>query len=205
MAAAEKARTSNDFALQFDHRSHVERTRTMAIGGRRPPSTPAYHGHSTPSLVPNSSAAWATAAYLYLNLVFFDGEWTPGGHGNSVLLRWLLDWVQVDSLHRMNVESNSGELWLWRHVIGAYALTVAGWDSLDANSRTDNEGQREMIKLVGWYADRLRTQRRPTWDLGWDAVLDVLEKIHWLQEPSSHGELVLEKLWRDAVDQGSDA
>ncbi len=124
MAAARRAGGEDEFVLTFHRASEAEDNETGTETGALPSSTPAYNQHFTPSLIPNAAAAWATAAYLYLNLLFFDGEWMPGGHGNPRLMGWLLAWVRVEPNDERSTatRSSSGELWLWRVVVGAYTL-----------------------------------------------------------------------------------
>jgi hypothetical protein len=205
MAAARKVDSEDEISIGFHWSSNEENNEPKTTAGITPSSTPANNQQSTPTLVPNSSAAWATAAYLYLNLICFDGEWFPGGHGNSRLLRWLLDWVQVrfEDEYEVATRNYNGELWLWRVVIGAYALTVAGSSSaietVDEEVGNDDEGLREMANMVDWYTNQLSIRQQATWAPEWEAAKGVLEKIHWLQIPGSHGELVLEKIWQHSV------
>jgi hypothetical protein len=205
MAAARNAENGGDFSINFDFSSDEENNECITRARATPSSTPSLNRHFNPTVVPNSSAAWATAAYLYHSLVRVDGAWKPGEYGNPRLLRWLLDWVQVRFGNGSEVASKSftGELWLWRVVIGAYALTVAGSsgvvENLDEIHGSENEGQRERVNLAAWYSEQLYRRRQATWTPGWDAAKEVLEKIHWLQIPGSHGEHILEKLWQDSV------
>ena len=99
-----------DFHLSSNEKNNETTTTTRST----PHPTPLNSQYSTPTLIPNSRAAWATAAYLYLNVISFDGEWLPGGHGNPHLLRWLLDWVQVklEDGYEVVTREYSGELWL---------------------------------------------------------------------------------------------
>jgi hypothetical protein len=210
MAAARNVGSEGEFSMNFRYGANEENNEPKSEASNIPFSTPSFNRHFTPSLVPNSSAAWATAAYLYLNLICFDGEWIPGGHGNPRLLRWLLDWVRVriDDGYDVATENNSGELWLWRVVVGAYALTVAGSsftvETLHEHVGNGDEEREEMATVVDWYTKQLSKRRQVTWAPEWKAAKDVLEKIHWLQIPGSHGELVLEKLWQDSVRVGID-
>jgi hypothetical protein len=205
MAAARKVESEGEFSINFHWSPNEENNETVKNVGITPSSTPSYNQYFTPALAPNSSAAWATAAYLYLNLICFDGEWIPGGPGNPRLLRWLLDWVRVklEDRYEVTTKSYSGELWLWRVVIGAYALTVAGSsfavENLDENVDNDDEGRRETASLVDWYTEQLSKLRQATWAPKWETAKGVLEKIHWLQIPGSYGELVLEKTWQDSA------
>ncbi|KAK3642947.1 hypothetical protein LTR56_010544 [Elasticomyces elasticus] len=191
MAAARKVGSKDEIVLNFHQRSDTADVGRESGPEDLPSSTPAHNQYSTPSLVPNSSAAWASAAYLYLNLLFFDGEWIPGGYGNPSLLRWLLDWTRVKLDHRLEAATRSytGELWLWRVVVGAYALTVVGSrsavDIADECALDGSEGQREMLKLVEWYAEQLTSHHRATWVPKWESAQAVLEKIQWLQTPRS--------------------
>ncbi len=174
-----------------------------------PPSTPSYYRHLTPSLVPNSAAAWATAGYMYLNIIFsVDGQ-IPNGPGNPQLLRWLLDWVRTkhEDRHNATTKMHSGELWFWRVVIGAYALTVVCSSSVAQTGNEnvgDDEGRKEVAEIAVWYTEQLHKRRQATWAPEWDVAKDVLEKIQWLQTPGSRGELVLERIWRDSVRDGYD-
>jgi hypothetical protein len=205
MAAARKVESEGEFSIGSHWCSNEENNEARTTAGITPSSTPSNNQHFTPTLVPNSSAAWATAAYLYLNLICFDGEWLPGGHGNPHLLGWLLDWVRVklEDGYEVATRNYSGELWLWRVVVGAYTLTVVGSSSvvenLDENVDNDDEGRREMANLVDWYTEQLSKRGQATWAPEWEDAKGVLEKIHWLQTPGSHGELVLEKAWQDSV------
>ncbi len=84
-----------------------------------------------------------------------------------------------------------------------YALRLLGLSSsvedADGYIGDNDEGQQETAKLVDWYAEQLRDQRRATWNSEWDVAKGVLGKIQWLQVPGSRGQLVLEKAWWDAV------
>jgi len=92
-------------------------------------------------LFPSSSRAWATAAYLFLHVLLapvlreypFD---TPSRKRKREditldphLLRLLLDTLRADLQHTeeaMRLGSYSSELWLWKVIIGAYTIEVAG-------------------------------------------------------------------------------
>jgi hypothetical protein len=75
MAARRKVGIEDEFSIgslwYSDERNKEARTNTGIV----PSSTPSQNQHLTPRLITNSSAAWATAAYLYLylNLIGFDG------------------------------------------------------------------------------------------------------------------------------------
>jgi hypothetical protein len=203
MAAARKVGSEGAFSTSF-HSSSTEENNAMGTEIEiAPPPTPSHNHHLTPALVPNSSAAWATAAYLYMSLIYFDGVWVPGGHGNPRLLRWLLDWIQVrfQDGYEVTTRSYTGELWLWRVVIGAYALTAVGASSVVENV-DGNIGQKagsDTAQVVDWYKQQLYKRRQATWVPEWEAAKEVLEKIQWLQTPGSPGELVLEKAWQYSV------
>jgi hypothetical protein len=208
MAAARRAESGAEFSLEFPQRSYEE-NESRVQAAIIPSSTPSHNQHFTPNLVPNSSAAWATAAYLYLNLLRVDGQWTPGTPGDSRLLRWLLDWVRIklDDTDQMITRSYIGELWLWRVVIGAYALSVAGSttvaenadEHVDGSVDHEDESQREAANLVDWFSEQLSRRSQATWAPEWENAKEVLEKIRWLQIPGSLGELVLERIWQDSV------
>jgi hypothetical protein len=212
MAAARNAGTEDQFSMGFDWSFNEDNIEPGTTAVMIPSSTPSNTRHSTPELTPNSSAAWATAAYLYLNLISFDGGWLPGGHGNPSLFRWLLDWIKVKlgDRYESTTRDYTGELWLWRVVIGAYALTVAGSksaaevaDETDDDIANDEQGQREMVNLANWYSEQLAKPRQATWAPEWENAKEVLEKVQWLQIPGSHGELVLNTLWQDSLRDSS--
>ena len=98
---------------------------------------------------------------------------------------------------------NSSELWLWRVVVGAYVLTVAGSTSFseraDESADSNDADRAELAKLADWYKEQLSKRRQATWAPEWDAAKEILEKIYWLQIPGSHGEFALEKLWQHSV------
>lgn len=205
MAAAKKVGTDDEVSIAFHWFSDKEHAEEPTTAGIIPSSTPSTNQYSTPALVPNSSAAWATAAYLYLQLIFFDGVWFPGGYGNAHLLCWLLDWIRARcrDATEANARNENGENWLWRVVIGAYALTVVATSPVneDVNGSIDinSESQRTVADLVDWYTEQLRKRQQATWVLEWVDAKGVLEKIHWLQIPGSHGELVLETALKDSL------
>jgi hypothetical protein len=204
MAAARKAGSPGELSISFHRPSNEDNNEAIPETEIIPSSIPSYNRHLTPALLPNTSAAWAAAAYLYLSIICF-GEWRPGGHGNSQLIRWLLDWVRAKpNRGYAQVSGNYGsELWLWRVAVGAYTLTVAGSSSvveqMDDSDGNNDEGCREMTKLVEWYTEQLSNPRQATWVPKPETVEGVFEKIQWLQIPDSHGELVLEKTWQDSV------
>jgi hypothetical protein len=202
MAAVRKARSEHGVTISFSCYSNEENNQKETKAGITPSSTPS-------KMVPNSSAAWATAAYLYLSLINFDGEWAPSGHiysfnkslrasanackshSNPRFLRWLLDWVRVrlDDGYEVVTRSYHDELWFWRVVIGAYTLRVAGSrstvENLDEIVGDCDVGRRERNNLVYWYTKKLSERRQPTWALAWVGAKEVLEKIQWLQIPGS--------------------
>lgn len=207
MAAARKARDEDGSALSMNFASHPPIEQRDGVNSVNvPSSTPSYNRHLTPALTPNSSAAWVAASYLYLNLLVFDGEWRPGGYANPLILQWLLDWIQVQLTEEYDIatQSYSGELWLWRVAVGAYALTVVGSSpdvgSMDGgDGRNEGEGRREMGNIVKWYASQLSKRQQATWNPNWMDAKEVLDMVHWLQTPGSNGESVLEQALQDAI------
>ncbi|KAK0648921.1 hypothetical protein B0T16DRAFT_123230 [Cercophora newfieldiana] len=112
-------------------------------------------------LFPSPSRAWATAAYLFLHVMLLPGfrdhplntqprkrkrdEPTVDPH----LLRLLLDTLCADIQHTeeaMRLGKYSHELWLWKVLIGAYVVEVAGVGASGGRFMRSNEVRRERGK-----------------------------------------------------------
>jgi len=171
-----------------------------------PPYSHPYSSLS-PALVPSSSRAWATAAYLYLH-VTLEFLWNPLRPVDQRLLRWLLDVLRSDiarTEEAMRLGAYSSELWLWKTVVGAYALTVASvcpeveaWETNRPGGHDAPEaGLGEMVRLRVWFDERIRSWTQAQRVTEWAEARRVLAKIAWLQ--TFEGEQIVEKMWRDAV------
>ncbi len=201
-----------------------------------PPSTPSHYKHLSPyqhpystlapSVAPSSSRAWATAAYLYLHVIL-EFMWDPREPVDAYLLRWLLDNLQADVARtesQMRLGACSTELWLWKVVVGAYALTVASVRP-EAEAWADSEeeelvegggggggggerevegerggggaGLREVVRLRAWFDEKIRSWTTALKITEWETAKQVLGKIAWLQ--TFEGEKAVERIWKGAV------
>ncbi len=134
--------------------------------------SPYSHPYSSlsPAIAPSSSRAWVTAAYLYLHIVL-EFIWNPHAPVDPQLLRWLLDSLQVDitrTEEAMRIGAYSGELWLWKVVVGRL--------------RADRRG----ASVPRWRTPgaidpslRGRTARRPG---GAEEVNDMIRLRRWFDE-----------------------
>ncbi|KAK5659252.1 hypothetical protein OQA88_1344 [Cercophora sp. LCS_1] len=194
-------------------------------------------------LFPSSSRAWATAAYLYLHVLMAppscnSPSWSQEGVGRNrkrevepALKRLLLETLRADVEHTeeaMRLGAYSRELWLWKVVIGAFAVEMpAGHDKDKGKGKErrrewwgwvlDREGQGqvggipeeeeedegEVVADGGlgkWFGERMGIWSQATGVLGWAAARAVLGRIVW--PAAFEGDAVAEGLWWRAVGDG---
>lgn len=103
-----------------------------------------------PSVIfPSTSRAWACAAYLYLHLVV-DRLPQQQDHAqehvdmDKHLWRWLISSLRQDLVHTeeaMRIGAHSSELWLWKAMLGAYAMTKSPLEASDEASSSSDEDE----------------------------------------------------------------
>lgn len=191
-------------------------------------------------LFPSSSRAWATAAYLYLHILMAP-KWadthTIGRKGKHerlelepALRRLLVETLKADVKHTeeaMRVGGYSRELWLWKVVIGAYAVEMAagrgnnskgkgkerrewwGWvlegeaSGAQEEEREDDNGVEEELYGMGrWFGDKMGVWSQVSGVVDWTAARGVLGRIVWPEKEAFEGEAVVEGLWWRAVGDG---
>ncbi|KAK4175781.1 hypothetical protein QBC36DRAFT_301677 [Triangularia setosa] len=83
-----------------------------------------------PVYFPSSSRAWAAAGYLYIHLIL-SPLWTQISQDSTIdtdLLWYLLNTLQDDiatTEEAMKIGTYSSELWIWKVIIGVYAIHLS--------------------------------------------------------------------------------
>lgn len=169
-----------------------------------------------PVIFPSTSRAWACAAYFYLHLVV-DCLPQQQDHAQEAmnmdkhLWRWLISSLRQDLVHTeeaMRVGAHSSELWLWKAMLGAYAMTKSPLEATDeASSSDENESDDQNLprltnKMVispgerssgrssqassssnragmQWFTSKLRLWSTVVRVTSWDGAKRALSRIAW--------------------------
>jgi hypothetical protein len=167
------------------------------------------------TIFPSSSRAWATAGYFYLHLIL-DFLWTDPDQRtiDQNLLPLLLDTLRADILHTeeaMKIGACSREYWLWKVVVGSYALTAVR----SSASRQPDEDQRRsgqhariasaeesLPTMKAWFEERLLCWMHVSKMTAWSDAKRELTKMAWLEQ--FRGEGVVEAMWTSAASKIDD-
>lgn len=185
-------------------------------------------------IFPSTSRAWACAAYLYLHLIVDRIPQRRRHLGATMnmdmhLQRWLIDTLHQDLDHTqeaMRIGAHSSELWLWKAILGAYALEKSRKEGFSNEGESDDDED----EVLARFADRMAFDRRSevsggsspssstggqvslrrsfvrrmkTWSSvtrvrSWEDARTALHRIAW---PESFGDdRVLAKLWEECID-----
>ncbi|KAL6689668.1 hypothetical protein J3F84DRAFT_398957 [Trichoderma pleuroticola] len=185
-------------------------------------------------IFPSTSRAWACAAYLYLHLIVDHLPQRRHNFGRTMnidmhLQRWLIDNLHQDLDHTqdaMRIGAHSSELWLWKAILGAYALEK----SLKDRSSNEGESDDDEDEVLARFANRMAfdrgseasgssspssstggqvslrrsfVRRMKAWSSAtrvrsWEDARTALHRIAW---PESFGDdRVLAKLWEECMD-----
>ncbi|KAL6786359.1 hypothetical protein J3E68DRAFT_447289 [Trichoderma sp. SZMC 28012] len=185
-------------------------------------------------IFPSTSRAWACAAYLYLHLIVDRIPQRRRNLGATMnmdmhLQRWLIDTLHQDLDHTqeaMRIGAHSSELWLWKAILGAYALEKSRKEGFSNEGESDDDED----EVLARFADRMAFDRRSevsggsspssstggqvslrrsfvrrmkTWSSvtrvrSWEDARTALHRIAW---PESFGDdRVLAKLWEECID-----
>ncbi|PNP42047.1 hypothetical protein THARTR1_11206 [Trichoderma harzianum] len=185
-------------------------------------------------IFPSTSRAWACAAYLYLHLIVDHLPQRRHNFGRTMnidmhLQRWLIDTLHQDLDHTqdaMRIGAHSSELWLWKAILGAYALEKSRKDRSSNEGESDDDEDEVLARFANRMAfDRgseasgssspssstggqvsLRrsfVRRMKAWSSAtrvrsWEDARTALHRIAW---PESFGDdRVLAKLWEECMD-----
>jgi hypothetical protein len=186
-----------------------------------------------PSVLPYSSRAWAAAGYLYLHIVLEPQLRSGGSYDDSpvamdaYLLHWLISILCEDlskSEDSMEIGAVSYELWLWKAIVGAYALEKGGWErvgndpegcaawtaamlqedvnnvlsgSAPAQQSSPGEAGTNQPELQRWFGHKIRSWSQSSKVVVWSVARKALSRIAW---PSNfEDDACVEQLWEDAL------
>ncbi|KAK1237290.1 hypothetical protein MKX08_002915 [Trichoderma sp. CBMAI-0020] len=185
------------------------------------------------AIFPSTSRAWACAAYLYLHLVvdFFPQQ---QGHAqepvsiDKYLWRWLISSLRQDLDHTeeaMRIGAHSSELWLWKAMLGAYAMAKNPQETSDeASSDGEDESDDEnlpattMVTSPGvrssgrssqassssdiadmqWFTSKIRLWSSVMHTTSWDGAKKALGRIAWPEKFYDDDRLA--GLWGEAME-----
>lgn len=186
-----------------------------------------------PAIFPSTSRAWACAAYLYLHLVV---DYLPQQRGHvqepinmdKHLWRWLISSLRQDLVHTeeaMRIGAHSSELWLWKAMLGAYAMAknpqeVSDEASSDGEDESDDENlpTTSMVTSPGarssgqssqassssdmadmqWFTSKMRIWSAVVRTTSWDGAKKALSRIAWPEKFYDDDRLA--ELWDEAME-----
>ncbi|EHK25877.1 uncharacterized protein TRIVIDRAFT_198808 [Trichoderma virens Gv29-8] len=183
------------------------------------------------AIFPSTSRAWACAAYLYLHMIV-DCMPRRGTADTTVkmdthLQRWLINTLRQDLEHTeeaMRIGAHSSELWLWKTILGAYALSKSPIEmpvDVEASDEDDDEklarfanqmafdkepqesgGSNQSLFPSGraslqWFAGKTKAWSSVTHVISWEGAKTALGRIAW---PENFGDdQTLSVLWEEAI------
>ncbi|KAM0255734.1 hypothetical protein ACHAQJ_005488 [Trichoderma viride] len=188
------------------------------------------------TIFPSTSRAWACAAYLYLHLVVDRLPRHRSYARQPVnidihLQRWLTGTLRQDLAHTeeaMRIGAHSSELWLWKTMLGAYAVAKSLPEASDEESNGDedeNEAENlprlanrvmlsrtsqssgrsspasspsDLAGLQWWFAARIRSWSSVTRVRSWVDAKKALGRIAWPENFSDDQSFA--DLWDEAMD-----
>lgn len=183
------------------------------------------------ALFPSTSRAWACAAYLYLHLVV---DYLPQQQAHTqepikmdkYLWRWLISSLRQDLDHTeeaMRIGAHSSELWLWKAMLGAYAMAKNPQEASDEESSDseDESDDQNMVTSPGARSSGRSSQVSSSSDLpdmqlftskirlwsavirttSWDGAKKALSRIAWPE--SFYDDGLLADLWDEAMESAS--
>ncbi|PON25013.1 hypothetical protein TGAM01_v206094 [Trichoderma gamsii] len=181
-----------------------------------------------PAIFPSTSRAWACAAYLYLHLVV---DYLPQQQDHAQepvnmdkhLWRWLISSLRQDLDHTeeaMRIGAQSSELWLWKAVLGAYAMaknpqeasdeaSSGDEDESDDQNRANSPGGRSSgrssqvssssdIADMQWFNSKIRAWSAVVRTTSWDGAKKALSRIAWPEKFYDDDRLA--ELWDEAME-----
>ncbi|KAL7928194.1 hypothetical protein V8C35DRAFT_285445 [Trichoderma chlorosporum] len=172
-----------------------------------------------PAIFPSTSRAWASAAYLYLHLIIDHIPQQSHNTGTPVYLdmhlqRWLISTLRQDIEHTeeaMCIGAHSSELWLWKTILGAYALVKShgelSFDEVDSGGEDEDEELARFTNkmafrsgpqasrvssplsylggqasLQRWFAGKMKAWSSATHVRSWDGAKAALGRIAWPED-----------------------
>ncbi|KAL6900558.1 hypothetical protein GGI43DRAFT_405727 [Trichoderma evansii] len=189
-----------------------------------------------PSVIfPSTSRAWACAAYLYLHLVVDrlsqqqDHDQGPMDM-DKYLWRWLISSLRQDLVHTeeaMRIGAHSSELWLWKAMLGAYAMTKSPLEASDeeSSSEEDESDDQNLPSLTNkmaispgarssgrssqasfssdiadmqWFTSKIRLWSAVVRTTSWDGAKKALSRIAWPENFCDHYHFA--DLWDEAME-----
>jgi hypothetical protein len=181
-----------------------------------------------PAIFPSTSRAWACAAYLYLHLVV-DCLSQQQDHAQEPvkmdkhLWRWLISSLRQDLEHTeeaMRIGAHSSELWLWKAMIGAYAMAKNPQEASDEASSDgeDESDDQNMVTSPGaqssgrssqvssssdiadmqWFASKIRIWSAVISTKSWEGAKKALSRIAWPEKFYDDDHLA--ELWDEAME-----
>ncbi|KAM0513722.1 hypothetical protein ACHAPE_007548 [Trichoderma viride] len=189
-----------------------------------------------PAIFPSTSRAWACAAYLYLHLVV-DCLSQQQDHAQEPvkmdkhLWRWLISSLRQDLDHTeeaMRIGAHSSELWLWKAMIGAYAMAKNPQEtpdeaSSDGEDESDDENLPTTIMVTSpgarssgqssqgssfsdiadmqWFTSKIGIWSAVARTTSWDGAKKALSRIAWPERFYDDDRLA--ELWDEAMESES--
>lgn len=188
-----------------------------------------------PAIFPSTSRAWSCAAYLYLHLVV-DCLPQQQRHAqepvtmDKYLWRWLISSLRQDLVHTeeaMRIGAHSSELWLWKAMLGAYAMAKNPRETSDeVSSDDDDESDDENLLTTGmmaspgrssgrssqvssssdiadmqWFASKIRQWSSVVRTTSWDGAKKALSRIAWPEKFYDDDRLA--SLWDEAMESAN--
>ncbi|KAL7965564.1 hypothetical protein HDV63DRAFT_414109 [Trichoderma sp. SZMC 28014] len=183
------------------------------------------------AIFPSTSRAWACAAYLYLHLVVDhlpqqQTQTQEPINMDKYLWRWLISSLRQDLDHTeeaMRIGAHSSELWLWKAMLGAYAMAKnpqeeSGEASSDDEDESDDQ---DMVTSPGaqssgrssqvssssdmadmqWFTSKIRLWSAVIRTTSWDGAKKALSRIAWPE--SFYDDGLLAGLWDEAMESAS--
>lgn len=181
-----------------------------------------------PAIFPSTSRAWACAAYLYLHLVV---DYLPQQQDHAQepvnmdkhLWRWLISSLRQDLDHTeeaMRIGAHSSELWLWKAMLGAYAMAKNPQEISDEASSDDEDESDDQnmatspggrssgrssqvssssdIADMQWFTSKIRLWSAVVRTTSWDGAKKALSRIAWPEKFYDDDRLA--ELWDEAME-----
>jgi hypothetical protein len=181
------------------------------------------------AIFPSTSRAWASAAYLYLHFIV-DCLPNQQHHAQEAinmdkhLWRWIISSLRQDLVHTeeaMRIGAHSSELWLWKAVLGAYAMAknpqetsdeaisddgdesddqiLSGWtENMVTSPDTSSEASSSSdVADMQWFTSKIRLWSATVRISSWDGAKQALSRIAWPENFHDDGRLA--DLWDEAM------